>query len=164
MAANDDISRFSALLRATDQAEQEVKAAERAQDAKAGAAQALKSVRQRKHSQEELRAADHEYRIALANLVELEQGERPQWAPAVESAANGESDSGNGESGSGNSDSGNGESGSGNSDSGNGESGVGEVDESLQRGQVEGVPAHQDEMADAGVEVGAGVSVGADES
>lgn len=137
MAANDDIARFSTLLRAKDEAEQQQKDAERArirrerelaraQDAKAAAAQELKAVRQRKHTDDELRGAETRYRIALADLLELEQGERPAWAPVPVSV-------------------------------------VGEVDEALQGGEVEGVTAHQDEVSDPGVEVGAGVSVGPDE-
>jgi hypothetical protein len=47
----------------------------------------LRTVRGRTHSAEDLAAAEAAYRAALGELVALEQGERPTWAPVLGEAA-----------------------------------------------------------------------------
>ena len=137
MSERDDVARFSSLLRAKGAAEQAERDAEQAradaaralaaaQGAKASAVARLKSVRASRSTPDEIAAAEADYRMALAGLVELEQGQRPSWAPALP--------------------------------------GVGLVEQSLQGSEVEGMPAHEDQVGDAGGEVGIGVGVGPDES
>lgn len=142
MSERDDVARFSSLLRAKDAAERSERAAEMAradaaraltaaQDAKASAVARLKSVRATRSTPDQIAAAEADYRMALAALVELEQGQRPSWAPALPVSD---------------------------------ESGVGLVEQALQGAEIEGMPAHQDEVGDTGGEVGIGVGVGPDES
>ena len=90
--ANDDVKRFSELLRNKEAAEQAAAEAERAARAAAkrlataradkdAAVEALRVARQRGGA-EQVAEADAKYRAALAVLVEVEQGKRPDWAPA----------------------------------------------------------------------------------
>ncbi len=137
MSSTDDVARFSALLRAKDSAERQAKTDESnrvrneralvaAREGKDAAAQHLKQAQARARP-DKVAAAQDQYKVALATLLELESGVRPTWAPAVPEP----------------------------------ESVVGEVDEALQGSEVEGVTGRQDEVGDAGGEVGIGVDVGA---
>jgi hypothetical protein len=88
--ANEDVKRFSELLRKKEATEQAAVAAERAAR---DAAKRLAAAKADKESAEALRLArqsgkadrvaeaDSRYRSALAALVEVEQGKRPDWAP-----------------------------------------------------------------------------------
>jgi len=104
-AAADDVRRFAELLRAqeakkkADAAESKRRAdAERARveaeqagerrlagarTAKEQAARRLKDVRARGASNAVVAEAEAAYKVALADLLAEEQGERPSWAPAL---------------------------------------------------------------------------------
>ncbi len=99
--ADDDVKRFGALLRkkeadeqhARDTAQAEVDAkrakaelarqVEGARGTKDQAAARLRDIRKGKASAEQIAKAEADYRAALATLLELEQGTRPAWAPAL---------------------------------------------------------------------------------
>lgn len=137
MAERDDVARFSSLLRAKGAAERAERDAEQAradaaralaaaQGAKASAVVRLKSVRASRSTPDQIVTAEADYRMALAALVELEQGQRPSWAPALPA--------------------------------------VGLIEQALQGTEIEGMPAHEDQVGDTGGEVGIGFGVGPDES
>jgi hypothetical protein len=91
--ADDDVKRFAALLRqkeenerAAEQRERDERAAAKrlasATKAKEDAAAALRDAR-RGGRADRMTEADAAYRAALAELVEIESGKRPEWAPVV---------------------------------------------------------------------------------
>lgn len=104
-AAADDIKRFAELMRSQEAkakkdaaAQREKQAAEKArveaeqaaanqlataQQAKERAAQRLKDVRARGASNAVVAEAETAYKAALADLVAVESGERPSWAPPL---------------------------------------------------------------------------------
>jgi ATP-dependent exoDNAse (exonuclease V) alpha subunit len=91
--ADDDVKRFAALLRQKEQNERAAEQKERddraaakrlaaATKAKEDAAEGLREAR-RSGKTDRIAEADAAYRAALAELVEIESGKRPEWAPAV---------------------------------------------------------------------------------
>ena len=100
--ADDDVKRFAALLRKKEADEQAMRDAaqadaddrrtkaeharsvEAARATKDRAATRLRDVRKGRATPEQIATADGDYRAALAALLELEQGVRPAWAPALE--------------------------------------------------------------------------------
>jgi hypothetical protein len=102
--ANDDVKRFGELLRKKEEVERSAAAAERAEReaakrlaaalaGKEQAAEALRAARQSGRA-DRVAEADVGYRAALANLVEVEQGKRPVWAPVAEEAVDAEAPAG----------------------------------------------------------------------
>ncbi len=99
--ADDDVKRFAALLRKKEADEQQARATaqaevdeqrakaelarqvEVARGAKDQAAARLRDIRKGQASGEQIAKAESDYRAALATLLELEQGTRPAWAPAL---------------------------------------------------------------------------------
>lgn len=112
-AAAADVRRFAELLRAKEANERESAAAERrraaadrerldaeraqlrllddARSAKERAARRLKEVRAGRSSNAAVAEAEAAYKVALADLLAAESGERPSWAPAVSTPAPDES-------------------------------------------------------------------------
>jgi multidrug efflux pump subunit AcrA (membrane-fusion protein) len=99
--ADDDVKRFAALLRKKEADEQQARdvaqaeaderrakaelarQVEAARATKDQAAARLRDIRKGKATTEQIAKAEADYRAALATLLELEQGTRPAWAPAL---------------------------------------------------------------------------------